>query len=568
MLSELRIRNFALVEDATLNFEEGMTAFTGETGAGKSLLLDAITLLLGAKARSDLVRSGSKIAEVEGVFDLSKDPAKRKLAQQAGVALEEDEGYRLLVRREISAEDMGRNRVWIQGRASTRGQLQELLGDWVEVSGQHEFLKLNREEFVLATLDQFAGLRAEVATYGEHYTQYQDTLAHYENFARAESTRQSKLDFLRFQIDELERAGITHESSQEEERLVMLRARLGSVEKISQACATSQALLETSFDGEGPAQLGIVTQVQTLSRELRPFAALDEEFGRLLESVDRLQDSALEVKELVDEIFTSLEADPEALENAESRLSLLNRLKRKYNTDTAGLSLLLESSRDEWEKLNGGQSDPEELKKILEKKAEQVRRKARTLHEKRVEAAKLLQKAWQKDLAALGMKQAQLRIELDIAETLRPSGVTLAHALFSANPGETLRPLGKVASGGELSRLLLSLKNIVSGRAEVGVYLFDEVDAGIGGETAHAVGARLRSIAQDNQVLVVTHLAQVAASGHQQFRIEKRFEKDRVRTYIDVLSRKERTLEIARMLGMSNSRSAQSLAHELLEVHS
>lgn len=567
MLSELRIRNFALVEDASLCLSEGMTAFTGETGAGKSLLLDAITLLLGAKARADLVRTGSRSAEVEGVFDLSKDAHKRALAESLGVPLDEEEGYRLLVRREISSEDMSKNRVWIQGRASTRGQLQELLGGWVEVSGQHEFLKLNREDFILSVLDQFAGLREEARDFAALHLEWRQLEAELESVLRAESGRQTKLDFLRFQIDELERAGVSFDTSQEEERLVNLRTRLGSVEKIRQACSHAQSIFEPSFDGDSVAAAGILSQIQSLGRELRPFASLDGEFCRLLERVDQFQVSAFEIKDQVESILTSLEADPEALEKAESTLSLLNRLKRKHGTDTPGLVALLESSRDEWDKLSSPQSDPVTLQNNVAQKREVVDRKARALHKKRVEAAKLLQKSWQKDLAALGMKQAQLRIELTLTDEPRPSGQSQAQALFSANPGETLRPVAKVASGGELSRLLLSLKNIVSGRAEVGVYLFDEVDTGMGGETAHAVGARLRSIARDNQVLVVTHLAQVAASAHEQFRIDKRFEKERMRTYIENLKRADRTLEIARMLGMSNSRSAQSLARELLEAH-
>ncbi len=564
MLTELRIRNFALVEDGALQFKDGMTAFTGETGAGKSLLLDAITLLLGAKARSDLVRSGAKSAEVEGVFDLSHDALKRKLASDLGFEVDVDEGSCLLIRREISSEEVGKNRIWIQGRSATRAQLQSLLGDWVEVSGQHEFLRLNREDFVLGLVDQYGGLKNDAKQFAGLYASFVESAKQLESIQMDESTRHSKIDYLRFQVEELERAGIGPESAQEEEKLIALRSRLGSLEKIRGACEFARHQLEGLEDTD-TAQQGILNLVQNLSRELRPFATLDAEFVRLLESVDQLQSSALELSGLVNDMSTSLEADPEALENAESRLSLLNRIKRKYALDLQGLLALLETSRTELAQLSSPEKRLEEMRTKHEKLKSELNTQAQKLHTHRSHAASAIQNAWQKDLAVLGMKHAKLKLDVKTCEELRPTGLTKIEALFSANPGEGLKPLAKVASGGELSRILLALKHIIAGRSEIGVYLFDEVDAGIGGETAHAVGARLRAISNDNQVLVVTHLAQVAASAHEQFRIEKRIEKGRMRTFVEHLSVKDRSGEIARMLGGTESKAAQSLAKELLK---
>jgi len=379
-----------------------------------------------------------------------------------------------------------------------------------------------------------------------------------------ESSRHSKIDYLRFQVEELERAGIGPESVEEEEKLQALRSRLGSLEKIRSACEFAHRQLEGTYDSES-SQAGVLTLVQNLSRELRPFANLDAEFTRLLASVDQLQSSAMELSGLVNDVTSSLEADPEALENAESRLSLLNRLKRKYMLDLGGLHALLTSSRSELEALSSPEKRLEEMRLKHEKLKSELSRMAQKLHTHRSEAASALQSAWQKDLAVLGMKHAKLKLETKLTEDFRPSGNTRIEALFSANPGEGLKPLAKVASGGELSRILLALKHIIAGRSEIGVYLFDEVDAGIGGETAHAVGARLRAISGDNQVLVVTHLAQVAASAHEQFRIEKRIEKGRMRTFVEHLTVKERAGEIARMLGGTESKAAQSLARELLK---
>jgi len=565
MLRELRIRNFAIVEDADLELKKGMTAFTGETGAGKSLLLDAITVLLGAKARGELVRSGAKSAEVEGVFDLSKDLAKRTLASELGFEIDADDGFRLIVRREIAANDPSRNRIWIQGRSVTRAQLQALLGDWVEVSGQHEFLKLNREDFVLALIDQYGGLKEEARAFGGSYSQLLALRKELEALETFEGNREARTDFLRYQMEELEKAGISAESHTEEEKLNALRSRLGNLGKIRNALDVATLCLEgTEGDDQATGTRGIVSLFQTMARELRPFQTLDEGFAKLLSGLEMAETSVLELRETIREILISLEADPEALELAESRLSLMNRLKRKYHRDLPGLFDLLGESRRELEGLAGGDARRDRTREEVRTREEKLFKQARTLHGRREDAASTLTGKWQKDLAFLGMKNARLQLALSLLVELSPRGLTKVEALFSANPGETLKSISKVASGGELSRILLSLKHIISGRSEVGVYLFDEVDAGIGGETAHAVGERLRRIAEDNQVLVVTHLAQVAAKAHEQIRIEKRSEKGRVTTVAERLTAVEREKEVARMLGATGSQAALKLARELL----
>ncbi len=564
MLSELRIRNFALVEDATLSLDTGMSAFTGETGAGKSLLLDAISLLLGSKARSDLVRHGARSAEVEGVFDLSRDLGKREWAQAMGFEVDPNEGSQLIVRRELSSEDVGKNRIWIQGKAATRAQLQKLLGDWVEVSGQHEFLRLHREDFFLKLIDQYAVLEDEVDSFKLVFEEYRSLQTQLEERLREESDRFKRTDYLRFQIEELERAGVGPNSREDEEKLMALRNRLGSVEKIRALCRQALLQLEGSESDENP-QAGIYTLFQALSRELRPFTALDPDFERLLQEVEAVLESAQNIGERFSKISQDLDADPEALESAELKLSALKRLKRKYALETESLTELLLSSQSELLALENSHSTVEVLEARQGALDMELKQRATRLHGKRTEAALSLQKTWLKDLETLGMKKARLEIHVEKTAEFKSSGSTKAEAFFSANPGELPKSLAKVASGGELSRLLLSLKSLVAGRSEVGVYLFDEVDAGIGGETAHAVGARLRMISIDNQVLVVTHLAQVAAAAHAQFKIEKRIEKGRTKTFVQKLNSKDRPQELARMLGGSESKAARNLARELLQ---
>ncbi len=567
MLCELRVKNFAIVEDGAIVLSKGMSAFTGETGAGKSLLLNAITLLLGAKARADLVRSGAQSAEVEGVFDLSRDAEKRALAAELGFEVDLDEGAMLLVRREISASEPSKNRVWVQGRSATRSQLQELLGNWVEVSGQHEFLRLGREDYVLNIVDDFGCLKAELLDYQERYKQWKKIQTELEDTLEAEKNRAARLDYLRFQVEELERAGIHPGLKEEEEQLTALRTRLGSLEKIRLALANTQVFIEgaESSDGGGSQQSGARALLDHSLKELRPFESMGQEFSSILKKLDEASQLSSEISSELNKIERGLELDPEKLESAETKLTLIKRLKRKYNVESDELSSLYENAKSELQKLERSEDRQKQLQDEVKRVFDVALGLAQRLHKRRVESAKALETQWQKDVRMLGMPNARFKIALQDSAELSLSGVSTTQALFSANAGEDLKSLGKVASGGELSRIMLALKNVVSGRSEVSVYLFDEVDAGIGGETAHRVGERLRSIAKNNQVLVVTHLAQVAAFAHEQFRIEKKTQAGRTRTSIEVLDAKERSGEIARMLGGSQSQAAKVLAKELLK---
>ncbi|MBS1985478.1 MAG: DNA repair protein RecN [Bdellovibrionales bacterium] len=562
MLKELKVRNFAIVEDGRLEFDLGLTAFTGETGAGKSLLFDAVTLLLGGKARSQMVRTGANSAEVEGVFDLSQDDAKRALAAELGFEVDGDEGHLLFIRREISALDTAKNRVWIQGKSATRSQLQSLLGDWVEVSGQHEFLRLGREDYILHVVDQFGQLSGEADQFAKAFALHSELVTEFQTARTDHTQRATRIDFLRFQAEELERAGVGPDAALEEERLLSLRARLGNIDRIGRALESARRRLEGSdADGDAP---GALTQLQSALRELGTLQELGEEFRELVVGLEQVESQLGEWASRVNRMAAQLEADPESLEQAESKLSLMMRVKRKYGREMAELGDMLAESRAELLRLENSDERLAELEARCESSKQALTKLADKLHARRVEAAAVLAKAWEKDLRALGMKQARLKLEVSRLADFRESGVTRVEALFSANAGESERSLGKVASGGELSRILLALKHIVAGRSEIGIYLFDEVDSGIGGETAHAVAARLRGIAEENQVIVVTHLAQIAAASHAQFRIRKVTEKGKTRTLISPIEDKERSEEIARMLGDTGSKAAQKLAKELL----
>ncbi len=564
MLSELRVKNFAIVEDGQLEFSKGMIAFTGETGAGKSLLLDAITLLLGAKARRDLVRTGSETAEVEGVFDLSDAPEQRERLKNLGFEVDGEDGHLLLIRREFSADLINKNRIWIQGRSATRKQLQGALGDLVEISGQHEFLRLGREDFILNLVDQYGGLKSDLQEYEALYFQYHDVKSELEELERGAGEKQSRIDFLKFQIEELERAGIAPGLEVEEAQWLQIRGRLGNVEKLQFSLGKSKALLDGSeMDGLGGE--GVVSSLTSIERECAGIEEFGTQFKDLSASAESLRVQAEELRLSVAHLLSNLEADPETLDNAEERLSQLKKLKRKYSLETEGLIQHVKDLRAELDRLDMSEEKISLKQKHFATMEKALFDKAYILHERRVLAAKEMQKRWQVDIRLLGMPQAQLNLELEIVAVPGHSGMSKLTALFTANKGEKLHVLGKVASGGELSRILLALKNIVASKSEVGVYLFDEVDAGIGGETALRVAERLKAISKDNQVLVVTHLASIASYANAQIFIEKETHKGRTRTLVRPLSEKERVPEIARMLGQSSSKAAMKLAQEMLE---
>ncbi|HVJ65588.1 MAG TPA: DNA repair protein RecN [Bdellovibrionota bacterium] len=558
MIRQIRVANFAIVEDGTIVLDAGMTCFTGETGAGKTLLLEAIGLLLGAKASSELVREGAEFAEVEGLFELGDQPQRLASLEAMGFDAE-DGGADLVIRREIAGSNTKKNRIWIQGKIATRKQLHEILGDWIEVSGQHEFLKLANADYLLGTLDQFAGLRDEAARFAQGYHNYSATRSELKRLIALKSEQDTKLDFFRFQVEELNRAGISDELPNQEAELIEMRNRLGSVEKIRET--TGKGILLLEGDESAP---GALPQTQALVRELRGLDKFGAEFSDLLKLAEESETSLRELTREVGRLAVSVEADPEALEAAEEKLSQLSRLKRKHQRDTRGLVELRQDLMAQLRDLESSDERIGVIERALASQQKNLEQLSAKLFLRRRESAKTFAQKWQQGVQELGITHAILEFQVLRDEDFNEKGGMSVNVLFSANPGTKPLPLAKIASGGELSRLLLSLKHIVASKSEVGVYLFDEVDTGIGGKTAQVVGERLRLIASSNQVLVVSHLAQIAAHAHHHFSIEKSLHRGKMQTQIRKLASKERTLELARMLGDPESNSAQKLAREMI----
>lgn len=564
MLVDLRVKNFAIVEDGSFSFTQSLSVFSGETGAGKSLLLDAITLLLGVRGGAEMVRSGSDAAEVEGVFDLSRFPEQLSRLETLGFPVEDDAAL-LVVRRQLSAKDKSKNRIWIQGKSATRSQLQEVLGDLVEISGQHEFLRLGREDYLLNVIDQFVGNSKTLDLYCESYDRYRDIESAVVELRKVSVDREDRLGFLKFQIEEFEKAGVSAQLLLQENDLLAQRNRLGNIEKIQKGAEVAHSSLAGSDE---PGVAGVCELLAKTLQEIRNFRDCGKDFADLLERTENLSLLAHDLKSDFARYMDSLELNPEALEAAESRISALNRLKRKHSKTSDELLSLLQVWNEEVDRLQNFDLDLENLEKKLCEQRADLSAQADALHQLRKLHAEKLAKVWQKDLAQLGMKDARLQLQVEKLEEFRSSGVTRILALFSANLGEDPKPLTKIASGGELSRIMLSLKSIVSGRPEVGVYLFDEVDAGIGGATAHLVAERLKALSSEHQVLVVTHLGSIAAAASSHWSVQKISKSGKTKTVVSPLQGQERISEIARMLGGdSDSPEARRLAEKLIQKY-
>jgi DNA repair protein RecN (Recombination protein N) len=570
MLTHLRITDFALLDDVEIDLRAGFNVLTGETGAGKSLLVEAVALLRGGRASADVVRAGAEEARVEAVFEPPHGPAADALKERldrAGID-PADEG--LIVRRVIGKT--GRGRVYINNVLSTAAALTDVAGVLIELAGQHEHQSLGDPAKHLAILDSFGGHEAHVAAVAAAHARLSQAAGALASATIDESKRAEREEFLRFQLKELEDAGL---EAGEEERLKIERERLRAVEKLSAGARRGEDVL---YAREG----AMVEELGAIGRELGELGRVDPELGRVGKQLDEaralLEDAAHDLRRYAD----GLSADPERLQEVEDRLHLMGKLLRKHQVaDVAALVQKRDRIAAELGDLTSHEERRARLSAELETARTEAARHADQLSTARKKAARTLGQRVEKSLAELAMKGA--RLEAQVASTaaregddasfvfdgrrLGPTGWDRAEFLLAANPGEEARPLHKVASGGELSRIMLALKRILSRADQVATYVFDEVDAGIGGSVADVVGRQIRAVAEEKQVVCITHLAQIAAYADTQFRVEKREEKGRVRTLVRRLDASERKDEIARMIGGSKiTDKARAHAAEMLKA--
>lgn len=534
MIRELAVENLAIIEKAVLTFESGFTALTGETGAGKSLLVDAIELALGERADSDLVRTGSPKATVQLTADLSEAAGVRAACIEAGYAVEDD---LLILSREVSAE--GRSTCRINGRTAPVSVLKTLGNALVDLHGQHDHQALLHPEAHLGYLDRWIGsplgeLLRPVASAHEAYA---DAVRRLEAFQRTNQLREQRLDLLRYQVNEITEAAPQEGESEELEAQLI---RLRNAEKLVTASASA---LTSLSDDEAAATELIARAVSAIEAVTRFDAALEP----IAESLRNVQIEAEEAASALRDYMESLEADPGALDLATERLDLLKRLRRKYGATEAEVLAHLATAQEELAMLEDAEANEESLGRTVETTRADLMAACAGLTALRTDYAARFAIEIQRELRDLAMAKAEFSVSI-LAHEPTANGADAVQFFFSANPGESPKPLAKIASGGEMSRVMLAIKSGLAGKDGVPTLIFDEVDAGLGGRAAATVARKLEELARHAQVLVISHSPQIASRANVHYRIEKVERDGRVVTEIRRLDADEREQEIARML--------------------
>jgi DNA repair protein RecN (Recombination protein N) len=552
MLRELRISNFAIIDQMTLAFGAGLNVLTGETGAGKSIVTRAIGLLRGERAGVDLIRTDAEEAEIQGLFETPQ--AAATLAACGLPAADE-----ILVRRVIGRS--GKGRVYVNGELASAGLLVRLGENLIHIYGQHEqSLLLNRDSH-LDFLDEFGRLGAARERMAAAYASYREAHDRLDELTRGDDARRQRLELLRFQVDELRAAAV---APGEEKELSAERERRRHAEKLTVVYRQSE---EALYSGD----YAVAGALGRVAAQLRDAARIDSDLSG---DVELLQQSIAQVEEVSISLRRAadrLEHDPERLEQIEERLALLSRLKRKYGCDADGLIDRLEEMDEELRRFDASDTDIESLRREVQTSEAAAWEVAHELTRKRREAARRLQTKLVDELAVLGMDGAVFQVAFaapagnGAAAVLTASGADALEFHLSANPGEAPKPLARIASGGELSRIMLALKALSAGAGAVATMIFDEVDAGIGGAIAEAVGKRLHALGRTRQVLSITHLAQIAALADHHLAVEKRVAKGRTVSSARLLDREQRVREVARMLGGGEMAESEKYARRLLD---
>ncbi|HWY45839.1 MAG TPA: DNA repair protein RecN [Bryobacteraceae bacterium] len=552
MLLELVVENYAVVERVRVRFHPGLNLLTGETGSGKSIVVDALGLLFGGRASADMVRSDTDRARISGIFEAPQDPACRALLDEAGVPLEDGE---LLMEREVLAG--GKSRAFLGNRPVTAALLRTLAPYLGDIHGQHDQQQLFSADAQLELLDQFADLEEaveRVAVLFREWKRIQDELSDLE---KSEQEKLRLADLWSFQRKEIEAAGLKadEDSQLENERLV-----LKNVAKLQESANAGYSAL---YDAPESAS----SQIRIAVKKLEELCRIDGSLQGALEILRSAEIGVGEASRAVRDYLDRLEADPDRLEHVESRLALIDRLKRKYGASLAEVSAFLDNVRAQIEAVETAGERKAKLEQDLASASEAYREAAGALSKSRGAAAQKLAKKVEGELGSLAVENAVFRIEIQPG-VWSERGADRVEFLISANVGEEPRPLDKVASGGELSRIALALKTSVGiTGAPVGrknrtqrTLVFDEIDSGIGGGVAEAVGRRLKKLSVASQVLCVTHLAQVAGFADHHYFVEKREVKGRTIAEIEELQGEARTREIGRMLSGQRV-TAEALKH-------
>jgi DNA repair protein RecN (Recombination protein N) len=549
ILTLLRIKNLALVEELEWQIGSGFIAVTGETGAGKSIIIGALQLLLGERADKSLIRTGTDLCTVEAVFS-SKDLQKlNPQLVEAGIEPCEND---LIIKRSFSGT--GGTRQFINGSPTTLSVLKNLGDELVDLHGPHDHQSLLSAETQLSLLDSFARAEEQLDRYRKHYRQLQTLLAAHAALNTAETAREQELDLLRHQITEIKSANLVADEEEEIEKRYKLTSN--SKRLIELASTIANKISETDNS--------VLSQLAETQRLLRELERID---GSITQFSSAHAASVVELSEIARALSAyaeKLDLDPQQLAGLEQRVSLFETLKRKYGGSIAEVIAFGERAAERMRKIEGRDMELERLEKEIENVRAQMNSAGEALRKLRAKASPKLSEHIRRNLRDLGFRQSEFEAELSALQGPRPNGFDAVELLFSPNPGEPLKPLRAIASSGEISRLMLAIKSALAAHDAIPLLVFDEIDTNVGGEIAHAVGAKMRTLGRDHQVICITHLPQVAATASSHFVVTKDVARGRTFSDLHEVTGKARQEEIARMLG-GKSESALKLASSLLK---
>ena len=564
MLRELHIQNFAIITDLTLKFKPGLVVLTGETGAGKSIILDALSAVLGTRVDSGLVRAGSNQAFIEAVFELDDATLDtlKPLLEQEGLL---DEERFLTLSREIRME--GRSIARVNGRSVNLSIQSEIGAALVDVHGQSEHLSLLKVKSHRQLLDRFAGNSNLLQEYEKHYRIWSDLKDELLELERVQSSAEERADILRYQIGQIEAAKL---KPNEEENLLKERMRLANAETLSRyAQSALQTLDETSPDTNSVTDL-----LGSVSHDLASLAKIDPQMQTLADQAETALSSLTDVAYELRHYSEQIEFNPARLDQIELRIDLINSLKKKHGGSIETVLKFLASAQEELSKIEGVEGQIKEVSQKLRQVKETLAIAAQELSESRQQAANKMRAQMEEQLSLLEMKKTRLKVLIDQQEdnlglpiksgiAFDLNGIDKVELLIETNPGEGFKPLAKIASGGETSRLMLALKEVLAEADQISTLVFDEIDSGIGGRVGMTVGSMLWQLGRHHQVMCVTHLPQLAAFGDQHFRVDKKSLDDRTITQVQEVTDERRVTELAEMLGSPGEQSVQT-ARELL----
>jgi DNA repair protein RecN (Recombination protein N) len=550
MLQFLNISNIALIDDMQVEFEGGLNLLTGETGSGKSIIVDALGVLIGGRFTSELLKSGSERGSIEGLFSVTPNAELEALLENAGL----EPTNELIIRREISST--GRNKIFINNQLATHSLLRDLRPFLVDIHGQGDQQTLFNPETHLDLLDAFAGNNALRDDVAEAYQTWNSLRRELDSLRHDEAEKFQLVDTLKFQIAELERAQL---SIGEDDRLDEERRRLANVEKLTTLCQSSYSRIYEDDDAA-------LTRVRHSLKEVEELAEYESSFKDYIDGLESaravLEDLSFSLRDFADR----LEFSPSRLAEIEDRLAELSRLKRKYGGSIEAALDHLARAEDRLKQIETSDEREKELSNKIATARERYLERAGKLHKERVRAAKQFEKAVEKGIVEVALDRARFQVQVsDKVET--PKGIDHTEFYFSANVGEEVKPLARVASGGEASRLMLVLKTVANGSQFPRTIVFDEIDTGIGGRVSEAVGLKLKKLSQTNQVLCVTHQPQIARFADSHLVVQKEALKGRTQVSVGKLDRAGRIEELARMLtGAEITDSARRHAKELLKT--